>query len=315
MSTLTQLEYLLAVTSERHFGRAAKRCHVSQPSLSLQIQKLEEELGVIIFDRTQKPINITEHGMDIVNQAKVILREHKRLHHIASESSDEPRGDFHLAVIPTVSQYLVPRFVGNFARDFPEVNLTIDEYKTEEIISLLKNDQVDAGLLVTPLEEDGIEERIMFYEKFFAYLAPGHPNLKKSQLSEFDLDENNIWLLGEGHCFRDQVLRVCSLDKRRPVIENIQFSGGNLETLKQMVARHGGFTLLPELAIETITPKDQEACIRPFQSPVPTREVSLAYSRSLYKKKILEALESAIKASLPETIKQHRDTGTTIVGL
>lgn len=121
----------------------------------------------------------------------------------------------------------------------------------------------------------------MFYEKFFAYLAPGHPNLQKTELTEFDLDENNIWLLGEGHCFRDQVLRVCSLDKRRPVIENIQFSGGNLETLKQMVARHGGFTLLPELAIDSIAPEAQSACLRPFQNPVPTREVSLVYAKSL----------------------------------
>lgn len=182
MPTITQLEYLLAVDNEKHFGRAAMDCHVSQPSLSTQIQKLEEELNVIIFDRSKKPIIATEVGLAIIEQARVVIHEHKKIHAIANQGSKEPRGKFDLAVIPTLAPYLIPLFVGEFSKNNPKVNLKINEYKTEDIVKLLINDEIDAGLLVTPLEDERIIERHLFYEPFHIYVSEDHYLSKKKIL-------------------------------------------------------------------------------------------------------------------------------------
>ena len=290
MPSITQLQYLLAVDKNRHFGKAAKECHVSQPSLSTQLQKLEDELETILFDRSKKPILPTEKGIRIINQARKVLREHEKLMEMASNENDELGGSFKLAVIPTLSPYIIPYFVKSFARKYPKVNLEIEEYQTHEIIRLLENDSIDAGLLVTPLKEERIIERALFFEPFHLYVSKEHPLYKKKKVKESDLDGNDVWLLDEGHCFRDQVIKICSLKKNSAAkIKNITFKSGNLETLKNLIRQGSGYTLLPQMATSNLSKHEKENMLKSFSKPVPTREVSLVHSR-IFLKEILSML-------------------------
>lgn len=315
MSTLTQLEYLIAVDREKNFSLASKNCFVSQPSLSIQIKKLEEELGVIVFDRSKQPIVATQEGKVVIEQAKVILKEHKKLHALAQMQSHEPQGEFKLAVIPTLASFVIPLFVSSFSKNYPKVHLIINEYKTEDIIKLLAQDDIDAGLLVTPLGDERIIERHLFFEPFYCYVGPNHPLSSKKIISEDDLDGKNLWLLSEGHCFRDQVLKICSLDKKKGILPNIEFESGNLETLKKMVRNASGYTLLPELAVEELEEEEKKLFIRKFKKPVPTREVSLVYGRSFLKEAIIEALEKSILSGLPKKIKSLKRSEIDVVDI
>lgn len=301
MPSITQLEYILAVSKHRHFGRAAQECHVSQPSLSAQIQKVEEELGFIIFDRSKKPILVTDMGKKFIAQSKVVLQEYHKLLDIR-ERGGQLAGEFHLGVIPTLSPYLIPLFVERFSQKHPDVKLKISEYQTLDIIHKLYDDEIDGGLLVTPLKDDKIIERALFLEPFYAFASTGHSLLKKKVLREMDLDENDIWLLDEGHCFRDQVIRFCSLGKDNQVLKNVSFSSGSLETLINLIRKGSGYTLLPFLATSHLTPDELKNNLRSFQKPVPTREVSLVHSRSFLKEDIIEALTVDILDSLPKEL-------------
>jgi LysR family hydrogen peroxide-inducible transcriptional activator len=315
MSTLTQLEYLLAVDHERHFGKAAKACHVSQPSLSAQIQKFEDELGLIIFDRSKKPILVTETGRAVIEQARLILREYKKLQAIADSKSLEPKGSFELAVIPTLAAYVIPKFIGDFCEKYPDVDLVVHEHKTDDIIRLLHNDELDAGLLVTPLKDDGLIERHLYYEAFYCYLNPDHPLQEKEAVLECDLDCGDLWLLSEGHCFRNQMLKICAAGGNQCVYPNIRFESGNLETLIKLVNANSGFTLLPQMAVDELSPRQMEAHIKAFAPPIPTREVSLVYTRSFLKETIITALEACIIKNLPGHIKSLKRQHVQVVDI
>jgi LysR family hydrogen peroxide-inducible transcriptional activator len=315
MPTITQLEYLLAINEARHFGKAAKLCHVSQPSLSAQIQKLEDELDVVIFDRSKKPIMTTEAGKDIISQAKIVVKEHRKIATIANQGGHDPRGDFHLAVIPTLAPYLIPMFVADFAKRYPNVRLKIDEHKTDDIIRLLHNDELDAGLLVTPLGEDGLIERHLFLEPFFCFVSKQNRLATKKLISEQDLDHEELWLLQEGHCFREQVLKICSRDHKSAVLKNVEFAGGSLETLKNLVKKSAGYTLLPELAVRELAESEVKDFVRAFKKPVPTREVSIVHSRSFLKENSIKALEETILDNLPKSIRSLKRQNADVIGL
>jgi LysR family hydrogen peroxide-inducible transcriptional activator len=300
--TLTQLEYVLAVNKFRHFGKAAKSCFVTQPTLSMQLQKLEDELGVVIFDRSKSPVLPTSEGERIINQARVIIREEKRLLDLAQQSKDDLAGEFRLAVIPTLSTYILPLFLQEFVDRYPNLNLIIEEAKTEEIIGMLAEDAMDAGLLVTPLNDDSLIERVLFYEPFYLFVAPEHPLARRRKIREDDLDLKEIWLLNKGNCFRDQVLNICSESKEEDVGGNIRFESGNLETLKNMVLTSSGYTVLPHLAVSQLSPQRRKL-IREFHPPVPTREVSLVYARSVLKERVIDALEETILEKLPRALE------------
>ena len=315
MSTLTQLEYLLAVDQERHFGKAAKACNVSQPSLSAQIQKLEDELGLVIFDRSKKPILVTEAGREIVQQAKIVLREHRKIRALADTKSLEPKGTFELAVIPTLAAYVIPLFLGDFCETYPGVDLVVHEHKTEDIIRLLQSDALDAGLLVTPLKDDSLIERHLYYEAFHCYLNPEHPLQEREVVLETDLDCGDLWLLSEGHCFRNQMLKICSKGQNQCVYPNIRFESGNLETLVKLVNANSGFTLLPQMAVDELSEDAVQTHIKPFAAPVPTREVSLVYNRSFLKETIINALEKTIIENLPGHIKSLKKNHVQVVDI
>lgn len=298
MVTLTQLKYVISVDKEKHFGRAASSCGVSQPSLSTQIQKVEDLLNIIIFDRSKKPIRTTTDGISFILKAREILNmvgelEHQSLH------SDKVEGEFSLGVIPTLSPYILPLFIESFSKKHPDVDLKIFEYTTDEIIKKLYDDELDAGLLVTPLKDDKIIERSLFSELFYLYPSEGHSLSGKETVDLKDLENlDDFWILSEGNCFRDQIFNMCKFKKQQGKHNGIHFESGSLETIKNLIKKGSGVSVIPQLAIDNIKNK-----VIPFRAPSPSREVGLVYTRSFLKEKIIDALEVEILASIPSQIK------------
>ena len=312
--TITQLEYVLAVDRYRHFGKAAKACNVTQPTLSMQLQKAEEELGVILFDRSKNPILPTDEGTQIIVQARSVLREYKKIFNIIDAAKNEVRGEFRLAVIPTLAPYVIPLFAGQFVQKYPDVNLTIEEFKTEEIIELLGRDEIDAGLLVTPIQGENFIERVLFHEPFSVFASKDHALLNKTKIKDKDLNTSDVWLLNEGHCFRQQMLNLCKISKDQGQHDNLKFESGNLETLKNMVLSSSGYTLLPHLAVLNLS-KEELKHVREFHNPIPTREVSLVHNRIFLKEKIISALEEAIVNSLPDSLASLKKKNIEVISI
>jgi LysR family transcriptional regulator, hydrogen peroxide-inducible genes activator len=305
MPSISQLEYILAIDEFRNFSKAAEHCQVAQPSLSIQVGKLEEELGFIVFDRSKKPLLPTDDGIKILAQARIILSEYKKLFS-AARNSDELSGEFKLAIIPTLAPYLLPLFLPLFSKAYPHVKLILEEMKTKDIIRALEADRIDAGLLVTPLKEDSIIERVLFYEDFFVYASETHPYAAKSKIKSADLSADGLWLLEEGHCFREQVAHVCSLKKSPSTFSNVTFQSGNLETLIKIINRGDGFTLLPQMCVDQLSKKDKDLHLRSIHQPIPSREVSLVSSRLFYKEKYLDALEKIILNEIPDSLRSPK---------
>jgi LysR family transcriptional regulator, hydrogen peroxide-inducible genes activator len=311
--TITQIEYILAVNDFRHFHKAAKACHVTQPTLSMQIQKLEDELGVILFDRSKSPVLVTIDGERFVQQAKVAIREFKKIGEVLEQGKGELVGSLKISVIPTLSPYLIPLFLRNFQKQYPGISLIIEENKTEDILKLLEEDKIDAGLLVTPLFNNNIIERTLYYEEFSLFASKNSPYLKKEKVKDTDINSEGLWILNEGHCFRDQILNLCKLEKEK-LQEQMQFQSGNLETLKNLVLNGEGHTLLPEMAIDLL-PSSQKKLVRSFQRPIPYREVSLVCSRVYYKERFLNALEQSIIDNLPTKYNSPKRANGLVVDI
>lgn len=311
--TLTQLEYVLAVNKHKHFGKAAESCFVTQPTLSMQLQKLEDELEITIFDRSKSPVQPTDDGLVIIEQAKRIIQEQKKMFSIIEESKGDVSGDFKLAVIPTLSPFIIPLFIQDFIKKYPRVNLQIKENTTEEIVELCKNDEIDAAILVTPIHEKTIIERVLYYEPFYLFTSNQHPLSKKNKIKEEDLDINEIWLLNKGNCFRDQVLNICQNKNSSHLLTNpINFESGNFETLKNMVLQGSGYTLLPQMAVDQLS-NAHKKLTRPFYRPIPTREVSLIHTKHCVKRKILDALEEEILASIPDQLRDFKKRDQQVI--
>jgi LysR family transcriptional regulator, hydrogen peroxide-inducible genes activator len=315
MASITQLEYVVALDQCRHFGRAAGQCHVSQPTLSAQLRKLEEELGVVLFDRNKQPILPTEDGKAFIEQAKVVLTEFKRFSLLGNRSADELSGEFRLAVIPTIAPYLMPLFLGKFTTRYPRIELAIEEMSTERIIETLDKDQIDAGILATPLGLSRVEEEPLFYEPFFLYVGPGHRLLKSSKVSESMLDPTELWLPSEEHCLRQQVVDVCGGDERGGCFPSVHLKGGSIETLVEMVSRGEGYTLLPQLAAASVARRKFEGKVLPITRPAPAREVSLVHRRGHLKQSMLKLLRVSIESGLPRELPREKSRDFRVVEL
>lgn len=305
MPSLIQLQYALAVDKHRHFGQASQACRVTQPTLSQQLQKLEDEVGIILFDRTKKPILPTPEGMLFLEQAKVVLREQEKLVGIAKQSrSSSVSGDFRLAVIPTVASDLLPLFVKPFARAYPKIELFIEEMKTETILSELASDRLDGAVLATPIQGADLKVHALYYEPFFVYFSAGHSLLKKKEVSRQELDAAEMWLLQDGHCFKDQVVNYCALPGAGEVaLGSIHFQSGSLDTLRRLVQSSRGYTLIPAMMALSLKKAERDAHVRPFKAPVPAREISLVYRRDHWKLTILRVIEETIAKVLPDTMR------------
>ena len=300
--TLTQLSYIVAVDKYRHFATAAEKSFVTQPTLSMQIHKLEDELEVMIFDRTKTPVIPTPIGEKIIAQAQVILKEARQLKDIANFQEEELQGTFKVGIIPTIAPYLVPIFLRTFLETHPKVEIVIEEMLTAELLEQLADDKLDTGILATPVEQSFIYTEDLFVEPFVGYLSQNCPLIDKELLTVDDLDRTNIWLLNEGHCFRDQTVKLCKEpDKKNR--SDIEFKSGNLETLKKLVEQNFGMTLLPWLAVREFDGKCANAVIKEFEKPVPSRKVRLVYGRKHLKPTIIQAFKQIICDTLPDHLK------------
>ncbi len=303
--TLTQLEYIIAVDNLKSFARAAASCHVTQPTLSMQVKKLEEDLGVLLFDRSKKPILTTDIGQRIVAQARTIIREANRIPGIIQDEQETVKGELRVGIIPTLGPYLLPLFLPHFMQAYPDVQLNIQELLSDEIMHKLQADQLDIGLLVTPIKADGFTEVPLFYETFVVYMSTSHPLSEKDMINFDDLNMDDMWLLQEGHCFRSQVVNICS-DNEPATYRGLRFESGSLETLRRIVEKQYGYTLLPELATLELSEELYSKHVRTFRNPQPVREVSIVLRRSFMKRKLVDLLQNAILESVPDILKNSK---------
>lgn len=307
--TLIQLRYIVAVDTYRHFATAADHCFVTQPTLSMQISKLERELGILIFDRGKHPIEPTEIGEKILKQAKIVLTEAARIEEMVKMSKGQISGEFRLGIIPTVSPSLLPRFLKKIITDYPDIHLKIEELQTDQILEMLNKDQLDAGILATPLERSGIIEKPIYYEPFMAYIPPGHRLEDEAFVLHSELKLRDILLLKSGHCFRDNIINLCQSAFPESGNSNqlLEFESGNFETLIRLANQGFGMTLIPYLTALDLSEKDREF-IKPIEHPQPTREISFVYSKAQLKTSIIEILEKEIQAALPQRLLETVNT-------
>jgi len=290
--TITQLYYVLAVAEHQNFTKAAEKCFVTQPTLSMQIQKLEDQLDIQIFDRSKKPIELTEIGKKIVAQAKNIVDEADRIKDIVDQQKGFIGGEFRLGIIPTIMPTLLPMFLKTFIKRYPKVKLKIEELTTDEIIQRIKDGHLDAAIAATPLENESIKERPLFYEPFVSYIPKGHRLYEKKKIDVSDLEIEDMLLLEDGHCFRDGVINLCKSFKQHDE-DKFQLESGSIEMLVKLSNEGLGMTLLPYL--HTLDIKDSEKSnLHHFNEPIPAREVSIIYHKSELKMQIIEALHTVI---------------------
>lgn len=289
--TITQLKYVLAVAEYKNFTVAAEHSFVTQPTLSMQIQKLEDELDTQIFNRNKKPIELTDIGKKIVNQAQIIVNESNRINDIVDQQKGYIGGEFRLGIIPTIMPNLLPLFLKTFIKKYPKVNLKIEELTTEEIINKLNDGHIDVAVAATPLENDNIKERALYYEPFVAFIPPEHRLAKEKKLNVNDLEIEDILLLEDGHCFKDNILNLCNTynTNNKP----FQLYSGSFSTLTKLSKEGLGMTLLPYLQTLDLQETDKKMLIE-FEKPVPAREVSLIYHKSQLKIHLIDALKQVI---------------------
>ena len=300
--TLQQLEYIIALDSYRHFVTAAEHCFVTQPTLTMQVKKLEEEIGVKIFDRSSKPLRPTDAGTYIISKARQILREVEHLKAYLMEERELLHGEFTLGIIPTLAPYVLPIFLPEFIKANPTTHLKIQELQTEQIIERLKKGTLDIGLLATPLGDKTIREIPLFYEPFLVYLPDDHPWMKKEKIPGDYLDIENMLIMEEGHCFRDQALAICSSQPAKRQ-SGFYYESGSIEALKGLVRRGLGYTLVPEFSVidELSSPR-----VKRFKGPEPVREVSLVVHNTFTKEALINQLHEIINGSVPDRFKKSK---------
>ncbi|HEY3404894.1 MAG TPA: LysR substrate-binding domain-containing protein [Ohtaekwangia sp.] len=295
---LQQLEYIVALDIHRNHVKAADHCHVTQPTLSMMVKKLEDELGVKIFDKGV-PLKPTKSGEIIIARARMILQEIKNLKEFIRNEKDTLEGEFRLGVIPTLAPYLLPKFLNEFLQKHPGTSFTVMELQTEEIVRLLKTNRLDVAILVTPLDDKEIRELPIFYEPILLYTSENLKYYQQDKVSLKSLTYDNLLLLEEGHCFRGQVENLCSA-KSKKAHHQLNYQSGSFETLKAMVDNNYGYTLIPELAVNS-----KNKHVKHFTSPEPVREVSLAVHNGFVKELLLDKLREAILKAIPPHFKKN----------
>lgn len=303
---IQQLEYIIALDNYRQYVVAAEKSFVTQATLSIMVKKLEEELGAKIFDRSKQPLVPTEAGKKIIAQARIAVQEFHKVIEVASQETHHLSGVLNLGIIPTLSPYLLPLFVDYFLKNYPAVKLKISELTTATIIRKLENGELDAGLLAIPTLHPSMKEIPLFKEEFVVYAPATETTIPKKFVVASEIDVNRLMLLEEGHCLTNQVINLCGLKELEKDQHQLDFHTGSLETLKQMVEIYKGITVLPRLAVDVLTPLQQESTFE-FQSPVPYREIGIVTYRHFIKENILRALQKSILQGIPEYIECLRE--------
>lgn len=293
---IQQLEYILAVERYRHFARAAEHCRVTQPTLSMMIQKLEDELDVKLFDRSAQPVMPTEAGRKVIEQARKVLYEIGQIKGIVREEENRLSGIFRMAVLPTIAPYLLPRFLQLLQEKYPEMDLRILEMQTAPTLQALQKGEIDAAIIANQPEEASLVGDTLYYEEFFGYVSPSEPVFQNTLLRTADINDERLWLLDEGHCFRDQLVRFCQREKVK--IHQAAYRLGSLETFMRMVESGNGMTFIPELAVAQLGPKQREL-VRPFAIPRPTREIVFVRRKDFVRYHVAAVLIEQIRGSVP----------------
>ena len=309
--TIVQLEYIVAVNAYKSFSIAASHCFVTQPTLSMQVQKLEEELGVQIFDRSKNPIVTTDIGEKLLQQAGFILLERDKFQLIIENEKNEFAGVLKIGIIPTISSFLLPFFLKSFLNNYPKVDVVIDELTTAEIISNLHKSVLDIGILALPIHDPGIAVEFLFSEPFVGFIPKNHRLFRKEKLDVADLNVEDLLLLKEGHCLREQTLRVCKTSGKElnAKHQKVLFEFGNLDTLVKLVQQNFGMTLLPYLSTKYMNDEKQLRLVREFNPPVPIREIGLVHNKIFIRKHLVNALKKEILNSIPrELLKNKKET-------
>lgn len=295
--TLQQLEYILAVNQFRHFAKAAEYCRVTQPTLSAMIQKLEEELDTRIFDRSQQPVCPTPVGILIIEQAQKILVQANRIKNIIEEEKHSLTGTFKLGILPTVAPYLLPRFFPQLMKKYPDLDIRVIEMKTNDIKKALQTGEIDAGIVASLAGMEELQQTPLFYEQFFVYVSRKDILFNSEVIRTSDLNGEQLWLLDEGHCFRDQLVRFCQMKSARA--SQLAYHLGSMETFMRMVESGKGVTFIPELAVLQLGDIQKEL-VRPFAIPCPTRQIVMLTNKNFIRHTLLEALTKEIKSSIPK---------------
>lgn len=302
-----QLEYALAVHRHKHFGQAAESCNITQATLSAMIKKLEGELGLILFDRSRMPVQTTDIGLTFMEQASRMLAQRNEMLHLNRQELNELEGHLTLGVIPTVANSLLPIILPPLLKENPRLKLTVLEITTEEIIHQLKKDKIDLGILATPLEEEQLEETILYYEAMLVY---GVTDQRKRYINSKDISGHKIWLLEEGNCFREQSLTICDIKAKDMTATNLQFEGSSFETLLNLTDQFGGYTLIPELYFNNM-PEARQQRTKAFKAPIPVREISLVshrpYAKSQTNAFLAQRIQTLVAGHLTTTQMKARD--------
>lgn len=298
---IQQLEYIIAVDNHRHFAKAAEASFVTQPTLSMMIQKLEDELNIKIFDRSQLPVQPTPIGVQIINQARVIVSQVKQIKEIIQEEKGIVQGVFRLGIIPTIAPYLLPQFMKVHEENGYDIELSIEEITTAQIIERLLNGSLDGAILATPLKNDKLKEHPIYYEKFFSYVSPRETSLyAKKELDEEDININRLWLLEDVHCFRSQILKLCNLRKRKSSHSLFTYQAGSINTLINIVDNNSGMTIIPEMTITELS-ENQKKNVRSFKDITPVREVSLVTRKEFLRERVIKIIIDEVKKSVPKS--------------
>ncbi len=295
-----QLEYICKLDTHRHFTKAAGKSFVKQSTLSMMVRRLEEELGVKIFDRSKQPIIPTKEGEEIILRARQILSDVLRLREYASELNGEVTGEVHLGIIPTLAPYLIPMFLQSFTEKFPQLKIYIKEMITDEIIAHLKTGDLNVGILATPLHNQHIAEHPLFFEEFYVYASQDEKLPQKKYVLPENINLNHLWLLEEGHCFRNQVFNFCKLKKLDK--ETLHYEAGSIETLINLVDHSEGITIIPQLALLNLK-ADQKSKVRKFVAPQPGRQISLVVGKNFSRHQLLKELQKEIISKIPFELK------------
>lgn len=307
--TLQQLEYILAVNQFRHFAKAAEYCRVTQPTLSAMIQKLEEELDTRIFDRSQQPVCPTPVGIHIIEQAQNILVQANRIKNIIEEEKHSLTGTFKLGILPTVAPYLLPRFFPQLMKKYPDLDIRVVEMKTNDIKKALQRGEIDAGIVASLAGMEELQQTPLFYEQFFAYVSREDALFNNEVIRTSDLNGEQLWLLDEGHCFRDQLVRFCQMKSARA--SQLAYHLGSMETFMRMVESGKGVTFIPELAVLQLGDAQKEL-VRSFAIPCPTRQVVLLTNKNFIRHTLLEVLVKEIKLSVPKEMLSLKATQAVV---
>lgn len=296
---IQQLEYILAVDQFRHFAKAAEHCRVTQPTLSMMIQKLEDELGVKLFDRNIQPVRPTPSGRKVIDQARIVLHQTALIKDIVNEEEQSLKGTFRLSVLPTIAPYLLPRFFQQLAEEHEDMDIRVLEMQTMPTITALINGDIDAAVIASHPIEQQLQGETLYYEEFFGYVSPKESIFKNELIRSSDLSGERLWLLDEGHCFRDQLMRFCQLEKVK--VHQTAYRLGSMETFMRMVESGNGITFIPELAVLQLS-EEQNKLVRPFAIPKPTREIVLITRKDFIRYTIGNILKEAIKKSVPKSM-------------